>query len=184
LPRSKGAKIEGIIMSDEREELSKTGKQLQAVEDAAERGAARAMGGHTPPIAEVTHSSPSTEKMWSISKEAATGIVDHKILKHASECEHEGPLCTVAKTVDALRVTVIRGTAMLAFVVVALPIALSLWNNHMASARAEDSLRKTIEAAANVAKELKAVQDAARIGHTMIMPAEAPRNQQLAKVDP
>jgi hypothetical protein len=94
----------------------------------------------------------SSERMKSIAKEA--------MRDHADFCRDEGPLCSVAEKVDQLRTSFNRWAGAMALVCVLLPVGIALWSNRAAETRATESLRKTIEAAAEVAKQLKAVQEA------------------------
>ena len=140
-------------------ELSDTGKELAAVNERLDEiSEAVGVPGRKTPI----HSQPAVAAPPDPATEAA-------ILKHASECEHHGPLSTVAQKLDTLRTGFNRLAGAVTLVGILLPIGFALWNNHAERARAEESVRKTLEAAAKVADQLKAVQEAAK-GHTQLEP--------------
>jgi hypothetical protein len=121
----------------------------------------------------------STETMRRLARNEARPIVRNAISDHADQCEHEGPLCAVAakvedveKKIDLVITTLAerRGADRVWALVraaggaVALAV-LGFTLNHFAARRSENSVRQTIEAAADVARQLKAVQDATRAGH-------------------
>ena len=104
----------------------------------------------------------SSERIRRLSRNEVRPLLREAIAKHASECEHEGPLCVVAAKVDVLRISSYKQNAVLAFLAVVMPIVLGIWLNN----RANDRLSQQLSVAADVARQLKAVQDAAG-GHTM-----------------
>ena len=54
----------------------------------------------------------------------------------------------------------------MALLCILMPVGIAAWTSYDSS----KAVKQTIEAAAEVAKQLKAVQDAARNGHTMLPP--------------
>jgi hypothetical protein len=76
--------------------------------------------------------------------------------EHELECmKPGGGLHELGLKLDALRVTNIRMQAIVGAAVVLIPVALAWWSNRQSN----DRLQKQIEVAAEVAKQLKAVQD-------------------------
>ena len=92
------------------------------------------------------------------------------IAQHELECMRPGGgLYLLGEKVDALRVTDIKGKLLMSAAIVLIPVGLAIWTN----IRSNDRLAKQIEVAAEVAKQLKAVQEAAK-GHSE-MQADAPK---------
>jgi hypothetical protein len=127
---------------------------------------------HTPPLG---NPADSAERM----REVAGEVFDERISGHELKCRTPGGgICGVEEKVDKVletlaekrgsdRVWAIGRAAGGAIALAVLGVSL----NYFADKRAETNTRATVEAAAEVAKQLKAVQDAARNGHTMLPPA-------------
>lgn len=113
----------------------------------------------------------------------ARTVAKDEMEAHEGRCRDPGgPLCnveqkvkTLDEKVDKIGTLVTRGMAIVSLLVFAAPIGTALWLNQRSNSRAADSLRETINAAAEVAKQLKAVQDAARSGHTQLEPVRDTR---------
>jgi hypothetical protein len=116
----------------------------------------------------------SSETIRRLARNEARPIARTEVRDHADECEHSGPLCAVAKKVDDLRVAFNRWAGALALLCILMPVGIAVWTNQRANSRAEESLRDTIKAAKDVAEQLKAVQDAAKSGHTQLAPVRLP----------
>ena len=98
----------------------------------------------------------STETIRRLARQETRPIVKDAVRDHADYCEHEGPLCSVAKKVDDLRVSDIKGKVLMSVAIVCIPVAMGLWTN----SRNNERLKQEIETAAEVARHLKALQDA------------------------
>jgi hypothetical protein len=138
------------LNEDEREAIREEGRAEGREE------AMREAGETTPPISE------SSEAIRRLARMEAKPIARQEVADHSDHCTNKGALYSVAKIVDGLRVTIIRWGAALGLIVVLLPIGIAWYSNREADTRANESLRKTIDAAAEVARQLKAIQDASK----------------------
>jgi hypothetical protein len=107
-------------------------------------------------------------------------IAREEVHAHADHCRDEGPLCVVAEKVDKLRVSSYRQNGALAFLAIIGPLLLGLWLN----SRSDDRLQRQIDVAADVARQLKAVQDSARGGGAALESAVADVPSAIAQVQP
>jgi hypothetical protein len=149
------------LNEDEREAIREEGRAEGREE------AMREAGETTPPISE------SSETIRRLARMETRPIVDKSITEHAENCP-------IAKIVDGIRVTIIRWGAVLGLIVVLLPIGIAWYSNREADTRATESLRKTIDAAADVARQLKAVQEAARGAHGSLEEPQPKKTEGLA----
>ena len=115
-----------------------------------------------PPKAGAQPAGKSSEQIRRLARAEARPLIRTAVSDHATECEHEGPLCKVATEVKSLRTTITKGTAILSFLVILLPLAIAWWNNSAANARAKESIKQQTETAEKVAAKLKIVEDMAR----------------------
>jgi hypothetical protein len=113
----------------------------------------------------------SSERIRELARKEARPIAREAVAAHSTHCEHEGPLCSVAKQVDKLRTSNNRQGGALAILTVLGPIVLGIW----LSRNADERLRIQIEVARDVAQQLKAVQEAAKGGHTRLQSSEPAR---------
>lgn len=100
----------------------------------------------------------SSETIRRLARNEARPIARDEMREHAYECEHKGPLCSVSEKVDRLRASSSRQNGALALLTLLGPIILGIWLN----SRANDRLTQQMQVAADVARQLKAVQDAAK----------------------
>ena len=132
-----------------------TTDELEAIrEEGRAEGRAEALGHATP------RPEDSTETIRRISRQEAKSVVKEYVSGHADYCRDEGPLCKVADKVDSLRTSSSRQNGALAILTLLGPIVLGLWLN----SRANDRLSQQLNVAADVARQLKAVQDATKGG--------------------
>jgi hypothetical protein len=110
------------------------------------------------------HDSEDLEKIRRLEDRAAESRLMEAIGEHSIKCRDEGPLCAVAEKVDKLRTASARQNGILAFLTVVGPIVLGLLLNNSANSR----LQKQIDTAADVARVLKDLQEAAR--HSELTP--------------
>jgi hypothetical protein len=117
-------------------------------------------------------SDESSERIRRIVRQEAKPMVKNEVRDHADYCKDEGPLCSVAAKVDEVLKTMAekRGADRVWAIgraaggAVALAV-LGFTLNYFAAKRSESVVRDTVQAAADVAKQLRAVQEAARTGH-------------------
>lgn len=128
-------------------------------------------------------SSESSETIRRLARMEAKPIARQEVAEHSDHCTNEGALYSVAKIVDNLRVTIVRWGAVFGFILVLLPIGIAWYSNREADNRASESLRKTIDAAAEVARQLKAIQDAAKGVHGRIENQKPTKQEGVASAD-
>ena len=124
------------------------------------------LGARTPPPDE------SSERIRRLSRAESRPLIRSAISAHADHCRDEGPLCSVSKQVDRLRVSSYRQNGALALLTLLGPIVLGIWIN----SRANDRLSQQLNVAADVARQLKAVQDASKT-HGALESTEPPKCQ-------
>ena len=142
-----------------------------AVERAERRG--RKYGEHTGRTPQVVPVSTMEHV-----REIAEKVFDEKIPAHKLDCmQPGGGLHELGKKVDQLRVTDIKGKLIMSAILVLIPIALALWNN----SKSNDRLQDQIKTAAEVAKQLKVVQDVAKSHPASFESADVPMTKAVPK---
>jgi hypothetical protein len=132
-----------------------------AIAAAEERGRRfeRRHTGHTPPVISVPQTGTSEHV-----REIAEKVFDEKLPQHKLDCmQPGGGLHELGQKVDQLRVTDIKGKVLVSLLVVLIPLGIAWWNN----SKSNERLQKQIETAADVAKQLKIVQDVAKSQGTL-----------------